>query len=142
VSSMLVHVSIPDEQWMIQSIRRNNDALVARDWDAFAAGFAEAFRYEDRRSGLQSSGGKAENITQMRVVAELGLQNVDIDALETRGARFLLARLTFHVSDFTTHLLIVVEFDAKGRLLAGILFDDDDLNAASTELEGLAVDAG
>jgi hypothetical protein len=130
------------EQRAIQYVRRSADTILARDWGAYADCQAEAFRFEDRRTGLQTSHGKAENIEMARVMADLGVDKIDIDVIETRGEHFALCRITNHVDEYVVTTLSVFGVDDDGRGLVFIVFDDDDADAARAELDALAADPG
>ena len=62
--------------------------------------------------------------------------------IETRGERFVLSRRMFYANDFMAPLLLVTAIDEDERQLVGILFDEDDLDAARAELDALATNSG
>lgn len=133
--------TLSHEHPVIRATRLANDAVLARDWDAFAGFFAESWQVDDRRVGLKSLLDKAEHIEQLRVGVDLGLDKIDIDLLDTRGDRFALYRLTFHVeTDFVVSVLCATEADENGLLLRSVVLDDGALDAGRVELEALAAE--
>ena len=128
---------MPSEHPVTRAVRRGNEALYARDFEAYADSLAEGLRFEDRRAGLRETHGKQENIEQARVVAELS-ESVEMQEIETCGDRLGLHRLIFHAGDFEVGVLLVTKIDGEGRGVLGVLFDEDALDDARTELHRLA----
>ncbi len=122
------------EPLVIRAARRSLDALIGGDIDVYADTLAEDYRFEDRRLGLKSSHDKQTNIDQARVAADLGLEAAELEIIEVRGDRHALFRLTFTASDFTLPMFCVQEVDADGRLLVGVMMDEDALDDARAEL--------
>lgn len=123
------------ENSAVRSLRAAIDAIFAKDFETYAGWLAEDFAFEDRRSGLRSTYGKQKEIESARVVADLGVERYELEALETRGDRTALCRQIWHLSGWEVALLTVSRIDAEGRGLVVIMFDDDDLDAARAELE-------
>lgn len=116
--------------------------FAAHDWDALANMLAEDFSTEDRRRvvGVEARHGRDAEIASMRVVADLGGTNMKSTVVATRGTRLILTRLSYADWDqapgaFRTDVLDVIEVDSDERLLARIVFDPDDFDAAVTELD-------
>ncbi|RAU92899.1 regulator [Mycobacterium colombiense] len=116
--------------------------FTAHDWDALAEMLAENFSTEDRRRvvGAEARHGRDAEIASMRVVADLGGTNMTSTVVATRGTRLILTRLSYADWDqepgaFHTDVLDVIEIDSDERLLARIVFDLDDFDAAITELD-------
>ncbi len=87
---------------------------------------------------MRSTHGKRESVENARVVMELGLEQIDSDVLDTRCDRTALFRQTWRGTGFEVAFLQVVTVDDDGRWLALALFDEDDLEAARSELEAQA----
>jgi hypothetical protein len=121
--------------------KRYNAHFVAREWDAMAEIVADDVLTDDRRrvvsGGIQS--GRAAQAADMRAVAGVGVKSIESSVIATRGDRLALIRARVAGDErpdaFGIELLIVVGIDEDGRLVAGILFDLDDIDAASAELE-------
>lgn len=123
------------ENSVVLMFRRGTKAILAKDLAAYGDLLAEEYRWEDRRSGLSSTHGKREEIEQARVLADLGLERVDIDVLETRGDAIALCRFTSHAEGFEVVLVLVTRVDAEGRAVHTVAYDEEDLDAAVSELE-------
>ena len=129
-----------DEPLVVRSIRRGLDALLARDWSTYSNLLADDYRYEDRRALLATSHGKATQLDNARAIADGGVHTIDLDAMEARGERFAVCRLTFRGadSDFVVVVLGVYEVDEEGRYLRSVIFEESQLDEARAELDALA----
>ncbi len=115
--------------------------IAARDWNAMTAILAEDIAIDDRRravnSGIQY--GRDAAITDIRGAIDLGLTNISLTVIATRGARLELCRTCLSGEDrpdaFRIEFLSVVETNAYERIVARVAFDLDDFDAAFTELE-------
>ncbi|MBX7432011.1 AAA family ATPase [Mycobacterium sp. Y57] len=120
---------------------RSNVCLMARDWDAIAEMLADDIVHEDRRRvvnmGIQR--GRDAVLTDMRAIADLGVNNVERSVIATRGNRLALvhARVSRDggFTEYELEVLNLVEIDADNRIAAAVSFDPDDIDAAFTELE-------
>ena len=96
---------------------------------------------EDRRRGLRREGnGPAAELAELRAIADLGVRNMTSDVLAARGARLALVRTLYTGRDtrpeaFDTEVIRVAEIDCDERLLAYVVFDTDDIDAAFAELD-------
>jgi DNA-binding SARP family transcriptional activator len=118
------------------------DLLAAGDWDGLAEILAQNFSLDDRRRlvGSGVSDGRDAQMANTRVMAELFTRNIARTRIATRGRNLILTRLGFSGRDegpeaFLSELLVVVEIDDEGRMLAGVSFDLDDFDAAIAELD-------
>ncbi|OBA59910.1 regulator [Mycobacterium sp. 1100029.7] len=116
--------------------------FAAHDWEALTELIADDFLTDDRRRVVGSGArrGRDAELASMRVVAELGGTNMASTIIATRGERLILTRLRYADWDetpgsFRTDVLDVIEIDSEERLLARIVFDLDDVDAAFAELE-------
>ena len=115
--------------------------IAAHDWDALANTMTDDFAHEDRRqvigSGLRL--GRDATSTDLRAVAELGFAPVRSTIIATRGERLYLMNVQFteHAQGpdaFLTEILVIGEANSDNRLIAGVVFDPDDIDAAFEEL--------
>jgi hypothetical protein len=114
----------------------------AADWDAMAQMLADNFSRDDRRRvvGAGSRSGRDAWLRDMRATADLWSANVTTTVMATRGGRLALMRGHFSHRDqapeaFRTELLNVAEIDADERIVALVMFDADDIDAAVAELD-------
>ena len=75
-----------------------------------------------------------------RATADLWTTNVTPTVIATRGGRLVLARLGFSGRDhgpeaFLTEVLSILEINADERIVALVVFDLDDIDAAFAELD-------
>ncbi|MFG1932828.1 BTAD domain-containing putative transcriptional regulator [Mycobacterium sp. NPDC048908] len=118
-----------------------NASLADRDWNAMAQTIADGIVNEDRRrvisSGIQR--GRDAQIANLRAVVEVGVRKLDATVIATRGDRLALGRTRVsgggrRAEAFNLEMLTVIETDADNRIVAGISFDLQDLDAAFEEL--------
>ncbi len=115
--------------------------FAARDWDAMAQLFADDYYCDDRRRVVNAGVRRGRNaaIEDLRVAADVGLlTNVTSTVIAARGERLILTR--FRASGRETDavqvdVLQVVEHDAHERIAAAVVFDLDDIEAATAELD-------
>ena len=113
----------------------------ARNWEAMAELLADDIAIDDRRravnSGIQY--GRDAAIADMRGAIDLGLTNISLTVIATRGVRLELCRTCIWGQDrpdaFRIEFLSVVEINADERIVARVAFDLDDIDAAFEELE-------
>lgn len=116
-------------------------AYPLRDWGAIAAMLADDVRSEDRRHVINAGVRQGPDA----VIAEVsGLYDAGIDVasevVAIRGDRLVLNRIRTFVrgqgaEGFHSAALDIVELNDNGRVVARLVFDLDDLNAALTELD-------
>jgi hypothetical protein len=114
--------------------------VAARDWNSVAELLAEDIAIDDRRqtvnSGIQY--GRDTAIADMRGAIDMGLTNISLTVIATRGVRLELCHMS--ISDdrpdaFRIEFLSVVEINADERIVARVAFDLDDIDAAFQELD-------
>ena len=125
-------------KWLSASWR----TIAARDWDAMAEILADDFSSDDRRRvvGAGVRHGRDAEIANMRAIAESVDRERDVDRHgDPRGAPCPL-RGRFSGRDqgpeaFVTEVLGIVEINADERIVAVVMFDPDDIDAAFAELD-------
>ncbi|WP_216638202.1 BTAD domain-containing putative transcriptional regulator [Mycobacterium sp. 1423905.2] len=120
---------------------RLNALAAEKQWDEFGALLSVDIRVEDQRRGFQSaSQGRATVLAEGRAIADLGATSVTAQVLAIRGERLALARIVFwgrgeKTEAYQTEMLRIAEVDAADRLVAHVVFDGDDFDAAINELD-------
>ena len=74
----------------------------------------------------------------MQATADVGVASLTSDTIATRGDRLALCRIRGATSGpeaFHAELLRIVDIDADGRIVARVVFDPDDFEAAFEELD-------
>ncbi|OMC26522.1 hypothetical protein A5737_14700 [Mycobacterium colombiense] len=114
----------------------------AHDWAAMAETMPDDFCSEDRRHVVNAgrTQGREVAIANFRATAELGVSLDKSDVVATRGERLALSRARWSGSDqgpeaFHSEVLNVVEINADERIVAHVMFDPDDVDAAFEELD-------
>ncbi len=117
--------------------------FAAREWAAMAELVAFNISTDDRRRVVNAGSrhGRDEHMADMRSIPEL-LPNVDTTSavMATRGARLVLTRICIlrrgmEVNEVIAEVLRIDEIDADNRIVSGIAFDIDDIDAALRELD-------
>jgi hypothetical protein len=113
-----------------------------RNWDAMAEMTADDFSSDDRRrvvgAGVQL--GRDVDIENMRAWSDVGIKNMTSDVIAIRGERVFLGRTRFWGPEqrpdaFHSEVLGLIEIDADERIVARVVFDRDDFDAAFEELD-------
>ncbi len=113
----------------------------SRSWEAVAELFTDDISNDDRRrvvnAGIER--GRDVQLANLRRLADIGA-SVSWGTLAIRGQRLMLNRVRTSNSDlrqgeFDGEMLNVIQTGPDGRILAGVLFDRDDLDAAFAELD-------
>lgn len=116
--------------------------FAARDWGAMAEMTADDFSSDDRRrvvgAGVQL--GRDVDIDNMRAWADVGIASMTSHVIATRGDRLFLGRTRFFGPEqgpdtFHSEVLGLVEIDTENRVVARVVFDADELDAAIAELD-------
>ncbi|TPG32059.1 BTAD domain-containing putative transcriptional regulator [Mycolicibacterium hodleri] len=112
------------------------------DWDALTETLGSDFNLDDRRRvvGAGIRRGRDAEIEDLRAFTAVGLTNATFTVLATRGERLVLSRTTLRRGDSRsdgvhTDMFSIAEVDADGRMIATVLFDPDDPDAAIAELD-------
>ena len=106
------------------------------DVDATMAFVAPGFAIVERRplfAGETFAG--ADVATAIAAFGSLGIREMDMRAVATRGERLLLTRSVFRGSGGEVEALIVGEVDDEGRPLAMVNFDPDQMDEALAEMD-------
>jgi DNA-binding SARP family transcriptional activator len=116
--------------------------LASRDWAAFAELLATEVSTDDRRRVVNAGvrHGRDAVIAEVSALTDIGLQSVTSDTIAIRGERLALSRIRSVGDDqrndaFFNELLDVLEIDADERVVARVVFDVDDIEAAVEELD-------
>ena len=111
-----------------------------RRLDEFGALLIEDHYFEDRRPGFRRVGtARAEALENVRTIASMGAE-VTNTPVALRGERLCLSHVRFEQPDtgpepFWAESLEVSEIDADGMMVARIVFDVADFDAAIAELD-------
>ena len=123
-------------------LERLEACFAARDWAAIAEILADDTYADDRRRVVNSGvrHGRDAEIASMQAIAEVGTQKIRSTVIATRGGRLALCRTRLSGRNqrpdaFHTEGLIILEIDADNRIVARIVFDLDDIDAAFEELD-------
>jgi hypothetical protein len=117
--------------------------FAAREWAAMAELVALDISTDDRRRVVNAGirHGRDDHMADMRAIAEV-LPDGDITSavMAARGARLVLTRICIlsrgmEVSEVIAEVLRIDEIDADNRIVSGVAFDIDDVDAAIAELE-------
>ncbi|MGB3476863.1 MAG: BTAD domain-containing putative transcriptional regulator [Mycobacterium sp.] len=116
--------------------------FAVHNWDLMGELLADDYYQDDRRSTVNAGirRGRDAALANMRVVAGLGITDVKVSDVATRGDSLVLTRSVFSFRDqdpeaFLAEQLDVGEITSDGRLAASVSFDADDFDAAIAELD-------
>ena len=115
--------------------------FAARDWAALAELLADDIIADDRRRVVNAGirRGRDVHIADNRVVVEVSAPTVSSSVIATRGERLALAhvRIVNRVmsGEVGAEVLGIAEIDADERIVALVIFDPDDIDAAFEELD-------
>jgi hypothetical protein len=121
-------------------VKRYTISFAARDWDAMADVVATDFSTDDRRrvvnAGIQQ--GRDVELANVRAIAEVGMEGITPTVIATRGERLVLYGSSFSApywpgEDFG--IVDVTEINRDSQILAHVMFDPDDIDAAFAELD-------
>ena len=121
-------------------IERVYSHYAARDWDALAEMTAENYSIDDRRRTVNTGirRGRDAGIKELQAAADVGFTMTMLGALATRGERLVLTRARVAGRDPETiqnDALNVFEIDADEKIVAAVVFDLEDFDAAIVELD-------
>lgn len=116
--------------------------FAVRDWDTMAELLADGFFSDDRRRVLNAGirRGRDLEMANWRATADVWMTDVRSTVLATRGERLALCRFTFASQGSLPEAsqaaaLGMIEIDDDNRIVASVVFDPDDLDAALAELD-------
>lgn len=125
-----------------QAADRFRAHFAARDWDAMAQATADNYYSDDRRCvvGAGVRFGRDAAIDNYRALADVGFTSILSTVIATRGEHVVLSRMHLPSRDklsepFRMELLGVIEINARNRIVAVVVFDHDDFDAAIAELD-------
>ncbi|WP_211296260.1 BTAD domain-containing putative transcriptional regulator [Mycobacterium aquaticum] len=124
-----------------RAYERMKDCYSSSNWAALTEMLAESVFNDDRRivvnAGIQR--GRDAVIAEILAIADVGATNWTSDPVAVRGDRIVLNRARASSGElpeaFHTDVLDVVETNADGRVVARVVFDPDDIDAAFDELD-------
>ena len=125
-----------------RAVERYLAHFARREWDALAETLADDISLDDRRrvvgAGLRH--GRHAEVAALQAGADSGLTNISADVVATRGERLALTRSRVSGRDqgpeaFHVEMLGVAEINADERIVARVMFDTDDIDAAFAELD-------
>ncbi|GAB3022459.1 hypothetical protein MBOU_36150 [Mycobacterium bourgelatii] len=114
----------------------------SRDWTAIRELLADDISTQDRRRvvGVGNLKGPDAHIANMRAMADLGVANIALTYIATRGDLLCLTSSRMVGRDqrpeaFHTEALCILEIDRDNRAVAQVVFDIDDIECALEELD-------
>ena len=123
-----------------QAYERICEYLAARDWHAVAELCTEKVTVDDRRrlvnAGIRT--GRDATMKDVQVAAEIGFTYKLLNVIATRGERLALVSVRAAGRDPETianDAANIVEIDSGGQIVADIIFDMEDIDAAFAELD-------
>jgi hypothetical protein len=115
------------------------EAFAGRDWERAAADFAPEFTMLDRRSVVRLDLDREQHLQSLRAMFDMATTLTD-HVLATRGDRLALARARWEgaarsIGPSEAEWLLVIEMNDRGKRVAIVNFDPDDVDAAYAELD-------
>ena len=115
-------------------------SMAAHDWQGFARLFADDFRMSDRRRLVQLELDRDQYVAFTREVADRRAMRNRWELVATRGERLAIIRTLYEFADADVGpseiaFLLLMEVDARGRIVANVRWDVDDLDAAYAEID-------
>ena len=133
------HLRSPLENAASRADARFNVLFSDRRVDEIGRMFVDDLRIDDRRRGLHRVGiGRANELAEVRALADLGVETVALNVVAVRGDRLALIHTRAETSGpeaFDVEFLRLAEVDSDERFVACTLFDLDELDAAVAELD-------
>ena len=126
-----------------QAVERFWKYSAAREWAALAETMADDVCSHDRRRVVNGGElrGRADHVTNMRAVAEVGFERFMSSVIASRGQHLVLIRIRSSVhgsepGEVTADMLSIIEIDTEKRISGAVIFDGNDIDAAFEELDG------
>lgn len=133
-----------------RAVTRVWQCVEAGDWEGARTLYAPTFAMDDRRRLVRLTGDREMAIANLQFLARSGARPSHT-VLATAGDRLALGHLPWAGRDeapaessgggrdgrwppFEVEMFQILEVDAEGRMIAGILFDPDDRRAANAEM--------
>jgi class 3 adenylate cyclase/tetratricopeptide (TPR) repeat protein len=119
--------------------RTANALITTGRFDDLVALVSPAFTLEDRRVGMSTRmSGSADVMEFFHALRTLGITQIDLDVVATRGDRLALVRALYQGSAFEVEMLTLFATDEDGLGLSSRIFDPSDDTGALAELDALA----
>ena len=120
-------------------IARIHDAFKAHDWDAVAAGYADDYTTDDRRSVVAMPLDHEQSMASVRWIFDGDCVYETREIVATRGQDLAVTRSTLRVfePEAIVTTLSVTQLNDEGRFTRSIIFDPDDVEGALVELDAL-----
>jgi ketosteroid isomerase-like protein len=134
----------PQAPWLENAATRSShrfcEMWADRDLEGIAAELPPGFRLIDRRSYAQLDLDLEQHLESLRVRLRMSSSRFTSLPLATRGDRLALSRQLFELADgdvgpSESESLCISEVDERGKSVATVMFDPDDLDAAYAELD-------
>jgi class 3 adenylate cyclase len=141
------HLRAPLENAASRADAQFNTVFTERRWEDIGSLLTADVRAEDRRRGLRREGNdRATLVSEAQAAAALGVTSMVSEVVAIRAQRLALVRTRFETAGpdaFFAEIFRMVEVDDDGLMVAAIVFDPDDIDAAIAELDAryLAVEA-
>jgi hypothetical protein len=114
------------------------ERFFAADWPWIADMLAEDVVNDDRRIGVSAGvvTGRDAVLELTRALADVGFTSMTNDAIATQGDSMALFRRVWHHPDgYEVPLLALMELDGSDRMVANVMWDVGDFDAAIDELD-------
>ncbi|MDQ1539662.1 MAG: hypothetical protein QOH29_388, partial [Actinomycetota bacterium] len=124
-----------------QTVERYLAHFAARDWDALAMVLADDISVDDHRRVVNAGikHGRDAEIANLRAFVDVGISYFASVVIAARGRRLILARFSGGEGggsgEFFDEVLGVVEINSHNQIVAIVLFELDDFDAAIAELD-------
>lgn len=122
--------------------KRFQACFEARDWEGLTQGLADNVSHDDRRRvvGAGWRQGRDALMAEIRALVAIGVTNATSDVIAIRGQLLVFSRVRTWGRDqgpeaFHTDALEIVEIGADERIVARVVFDVADFDAAVAELD-------
>ncbi|MGA8545923.1 MAG: BTAD domain-containing putative transcriptional regulator [Mycobacterium sp.] len=117
--------------------QRFNICFAARDWAAMAELLSDDILMDDRRRIVNGGvrRGRDAEIANERAVADVGVTKYTPTVIAVRGERLALSGYSISDGWSGSKVLGVSEINAESQIVARIVFDPDDIDAAFEELD-------
>jgi class 3 adenylate cyclase len=116
-----------------------NTLFTERRWEDIGCLLTANVRGEDRRRGLRREGNdRATVVAEAQAAAAIGVTSMASEVIAIRAQRLALVRTRFETAGpdaFFAEIFRIMEVDDGGLLVAAIVFDPDDIDAAIAELD-------
>ena len=111
--------------------------FAARDWDALGKVLADDICVDDRRRVVNAGikHGRDAEVANVRAVLDVGITYFASVVIAARGQRLVLARIEGGGQEFLDVVLGVIEINSDNLISTIVLFELDDFDSATAELD-------